>query len=76
MIPPLEFKFLQEVGWTIAIAVVVTLAWAAMTFDPAAVTDWTVWFAGVGGNIVRAVGTAIISSLRRGGVEIPPAPTP
>lgn len=65
MIPPMTFKFWQEVGWTVVIAAGLAILTALATVDPEAITDWRVWAIGLGGNVLRAAATAAIAGLRR-----------
>lgn len=64
MIPPMQFKLIQEIGWTVAVAAALAVLTALATFDAEAVTDWRLWGIGIMGNVIRAAATAAIAGLR------------
>lgn len=57
-----DFKFWQETGWAVMVAVVVQLAYVMVQFDPAAITDWKGWAIALSGAIVRAGFGAILAA--------------
>lgn len=58
-----NFKFWQEIGWGILVAVLVALAQALIHFDASAVTDWQVWTLALISGCVRAVAAVLIAKL-------------
>lgn len=64
MIPPMQFRLIQEIGWTVAVAAALAVLTALATFDPEAITDWRVWGFGILANAIRAAATAAIAGLR------------
>lgn len=57
------FKFWQEIGWGILVALLVTFAQALLEFDATKITDWQVWALGIFSGCIRAVAAVIVSSL-------------
>lgn len=58
-------RVIREVVLGAAIAAVVTLALALVTFDPATVDDWEMWAMGIGASVVRSVASTVLATLGR-----------
>lgn len=67
--PEYTYKRAAELGWGVVTALLIVAGETAISFDPAAITDWRTWAIGVGGALVRAVGGAVLAWLGRGVVE-------
>ena len=45
------------------IAATVVLAEALLAFDPAAITDWRAWAAGIAGGVVRQLAVYVLAKI-------------
>jgi hypothetical protein len=56
------YKFWQELGWAVFVALVTFLATQLLNFDAAAVTDWRVWGIAIASGGVRAIAAAVVAA--------------
>lgn len=58
-----NFKFWQELGWGILVAILMTIAQATIQFDATVITDWQVWAISIVSGCVRAVAAIVVAKL-------------
>lgn len=59
-----EWKFWEELGWAVLVAVVVTLATAFVQFEPSEIADWKSWVVGLIGGVIRASAAVLLAQLK------------
>lgn len=57
-----NFKFWQELGWGILVAIIVTLAQAFIQFDASAVVNWQVWALSIISGCARAIAVIVVKT--------------
>jgi hypothetical protein len=56
-----DFKFMQELMWSIVVAVAFAIGQILLEFDPSKITDWRLWAVSAAGGIARMVGGVLVA---------------
>ena len=59
------FKWAEETGWLLVVAVGVVVLEALARFDPETIGDWRAWIVGLGANCVRVAAAALLNQVRK-----------